>query len=111
MSDIKMGEYQSRNGLEVECPDCHIIYNNLEHCQTCTDRIKNSTKNTGCCTEMINFIEKMEKTSFIIGSSEISGSISIEPNEIRFDDGWNDYPTLYFRYCPFCGVKNEHYNS
>jgi hypothetical protein len=58
-----------------------------------------------CCGEMSKFMEEMERASLPVGTGEISGNISIYPTYISFDDGWNFYPTLRLRYCPFCGAE------
>ena len=39
-----MGEYQSRNGLNMECPTCHTIYNDRDGCQTCKEEIRSKIK-------------------------------------------------------------------
>jgi hypothetical protein len=106
MSDIKMGEYQSRNGLNRECPTCHTIYNDRDGCQVCNPlfvNINRAETEKDCCFEMQDFLKRMNE----IGSGGFEkGIIHVDKNEIWLDDGWNNYPTLYFRFCPFCG-KNK----
>jgi len=65
-----------------------------------------------CCDEMKKYCHKMDGVSFQIGEGEISGFINAieeyhDRNDclfsVAFDDGWNSYPELMIRFCPFCG--------
>lgn len=60
-----------------------------------------------CCDEMKHFAKEMDNVYFHVGDGECSGSIWIEPTHISFDDGWNFYPRLELRFCPFCGAKAQ----
>jgi hypothetical protein len=50
MSDeIKLGEYQSRNGLQIKCHKCGVVYNTkdlfLHECKNGRDEVKMTAKN------------------------------------------------------------------
>lgn len=65
-----------------------------------------------CCEELTRLVKEQKGVYFPVGEGEISGSISLnkyenEPMELDFHDGWNFYTPIVFRYCPYCGTKQE----
>lgn len=56
-------------------------------------------------------INQLKERSFIIGEGEISGFIDVDFDSVSFDDGWNPLPSIYFKYCPFCGVELKKNNN
>ena len=62
-----------------------------------------------CCHDLEQFTNSLKDAYLPIGEGEISGSISLYTNqekmELSIDDGWNDYHSLMFHFCPYCGSK------
>lgn len=50
-------------------------------------------------------IKQVEDGGWKSGDGEICGYMDISSEYISFSDGWNPYPTIFFNYCPDCGVK------
>ncbi|HEC72074.1 MAG: hypothetical protein ACTSW7_00865 [Candidatus Thorarchaeota archaeon] len=60
-----------------------------------------------CCKEFIDYMKKIDKLGGVFSGGEGLGRISVTVfyESIEIDNGWDFIPTLYFRFCPFCGKK------
>ncbi len=63
-----------------------------------------------CCDELEDFYEAIKDASITTGSGEICGSVDLYVNykdpskvSLNISDGWNNIPSLEFRFCPYCG--------
>ena len=61
------------------------------------------------CKEFYEYIKEINKFHLSHSNLESDGDdflcVSIDETGIRIDDGWNEIPSLFFDYCPICGVK------
>jgi len=87
-----------------DCPMCDAGLPKFVYALDSHDGHGKQVKVYQCCEEMSGFLRAMP-SSFHVGDGEISGNIWIEQTYISFSDGWNSYPVLRLRFCPFCGMK------
>jgi hypothetical protein len=47
--EVKMGEYQAQNGLEITCHKCNTVYNTKDgNCPTCEPNFRDKKIYEGC---------------------------------------------------------------
>lgn len=64
---------------------------------------------TYCCEELKALIDNLDGIYFPVGEGEVSGGVELVKSSdvwsVSFSDGWNSYPDLEIKFCPYCGIK------